>query len=298
MPAARQLTLVAAITLSVTAAACGSGDATASTQLGSPRITATSSTPTSKSTTASPTASKAATSKSTKAASPRPTPRPLVTQIKGSKKQGYDLDFSKQPPFTGPAAKLFGAKNVMAAYKETVDFSLTNGYTNRNLLAKIPKQTFPGEFPGLKAYMTPSVHALWTTSIKRAIKGDKKAFGTVAILTPWSISSPALKVPTISNDPTWVPSYGFDFSRANTVVGAARDAKTKALGIRFDVTQNVRFIKPNKKTVAYPVTRDMTYWLVPNPNKKTAKDIPWLIDGWSGTTSRGKALVDPFAGMK
>jgi hypothetical protein len=297
--------LVAALTLGVAASACGSTEANpaakpASTQVPAPSAMPTPSTATAAATptvastttvssTAAKSTAKVAASSPAKAAA---TPRPAVTRIPGSKRSGSDLDFSKQAPFTGQAANVFGAKRVMAAYKETVDFTFDHGFTN--LMGKAPRNTYPGDFGDVQPYMTPATYKWWDAAVKKAIKGDRKSKSSVQALMSWNLSSADFKIP--NNDPMWINAYGGVFSPATTSVSKLPDG-TKSLNIRFSVTQSVRGIVKGK-TVAYPATRDITYGLVPNPNKKAVKSIPWLISGWTATVKFGKVIPDPLAGLK
>ena len=72
-------------------------------------------------------------------------------------------------------------------------------------------------------------------------------------------------------------------SQAATSVDRA--SGSPRLAMRFTVTADVIYRRTSDgKLVAFPYTKDTTFWMVPNSDKSK----PWLIDGYEGAPSGGE----------
>ena len=228
-------------------------------------------------------------SKATASVSPTPTVKPTPAAIgsgdsvKPTHEDPLSLDWSKQAPFTGPAADKFGAANVMAAYRHAVTFSLQEGYSD--LMAK-GYDVRPVEFSFVRPYLTTGAQTQWDIDVKAALAKDENAAGSVYVLTTWHAEGGDRDVYKF-RDGQKLLTQGSSFSEATSSLQtiAAKDY----LVLNFTVSRNIRFMKDGK-AVLLPLEKDITYRMTPNG----LNDIPWLIDAWNITPTPGLPTPDPL----
>lgn len=212
----------------------------------------------------------------------KPTPSATRNPVAPTADNPLGIDWSKQPPFTGPAADKFGAANVMAAYRQAVTFSLQEGYSN--LMAK-GYDARPVEFSFVKPYLTTAAQKEWDDDVKAALARDEDAGGAVYVLTTWHAAGnqDVYKF----RDGQQLLTLGRSFS-AGTASLQTVDAK-EYLVLDFIVSRDIRFMKDGK-AVLFPLEKDITYRMTPNG----LKDIPWLIDAYNITPTPGLPRPDPL----
>ncbi|MGV8845809.1 hypothetical protein [Tessaracoccus sp.] len=225
-----------------------------------------------------------ATPVATTTAEPTAKPTPPNTPAKGwvtaTKDNPFGIDWAAQTPFTGPATEKFGGANVMAAYREAVNFSLQQGYSD--LMAK-GYEARPIEFSLVKPYLTPSAQKAWDGYVKAALAKDEEAGSSVYALTMWNAT---VGQETYKFRPgQLLYTLGVDFSAAKTSVETVNGADY--LSITFTVTRKIRVMDGNKPMLL-PVKKDIAFTMTPHG----LKDIPWLIDSWNITYTTGRPEVD------
>lgn len=215
--------------------------------------------------------------KSTASASPSSPSIDKGDQVTPTADNPLGLDWAEQSksPFTGPAADKFGAANVMTAYRHAVTFSLQEGYGD--LMAK-GYDARPVEFSGVKPYLTTATQKLWDAYVVAALAKDKDAARNVSSLTNWDLE--AGQDEYRFRDGQQLLTLGSTFSEATTSVETI--GTKEYLVIRFTVSRNIRVMKEGK-AVLFPLEKDITYRMTPNGRK----DIPWLIDAWTITSTPG-----------
>ena len=228
--------------------------------------------------TGAPSASGTASGTATGSPTATATPEPTTIVDPDTNQPDYCKSVKDFKEFTGAAADTFGAENVKSAYCFAGNFALNQGFTN---LMDVKKGRAPVEFSFVKDYVTPSLYADWQGNVKKALKGDETGSMNVNGLTGYGMESAELKfdkdAPRVSN-----PNVSQAATSVDTASGSPR------LAMRFTVTADVIYRRTSDgKLVAFPYTKDTTFWMVPNGDKSK----PWLIDGYEGAPSGGEVRV-------
>ena len=217
---------------------------------------------------ASGTASGTPTGTATSGGTATPEPTTIVDPDTG------EVDYckgTKQAPFTGEAADTFGAENVMAAYCEMGNFSLSQGFTN---LMETKATRGAVEFSFVKPWMTPKAQKVWDAAVAKTIKGDdEQAPVTIMKMTGFNFENDGFE---FAKD---LPRVGRKSVTAATTAVDKREGGQR-LAMRMVVKADLLYKKagdPKTYTVAF--AKDTTYWLVPNGDAQK----PWLIDGWEAS---------------
>lgn len=206
------------------------------------------------------------------------TPEPSTVVDPDTNQPDYCKSVKDFKEFTGAAADTFGAGNVKTAYCFAGNFAINQGFTN---LMEVKKGRAPVEFSFVKDHVTPSRYADWQGNVKKALTGDEAGAANVNGLIGYGMESAELKfdegAPRVSNP---------NVSQAATSVDRA--SGSPRLAMRFTVTADVIYRRTSDgKLVAFPYTKDTTFWMVPNSDKSK----PWLIDGYEGAPSGGEIRV-------
>lgn len=199
---------------------------------------------------------------------------PKVNPVYNPKTGLTDYCGKRQAPFSGPAARQFGAANVMTAYCEMVSVAITDGFTN--LMVDRPHYKVQ-DFQFLKTYMTPHEAKQWDTDVKHALAGDSAARNSVYALTTFGPTG------DYTVDPKGPFTMGTSFTPAKASVVTLNDG-TKALGLVFSVSTNVLLHKDGH-LYKNPFTRNYGLSLVPGGSPQA----PWLIASYKVTWQSGRA---------
>lgn len=209
-----------------------------------------------------PTGQPTATSQPTASDAPSTNPSTGVTDYCGK----------NQAPATGPAATQFGAKNVLAAYCEMVGFTIDNSFTS--LMERAPQAQ---DFDFLKPWFTPGGWASVQKVVPGAVAGSNPQQGDLFAITAFNMSAgsvPGLRVRANQTAPLETgPSVTAAKTAVDTTQGVPRLAMTLTMTVQvgMSTTSGANYLVPLSKTV--------TYWLVPNGSPSR----PWLIDAANGS---------------
>lgn len=188
-----------------------------------------------------------------------------------------------QKPFSGPVVDAWGGSaNVMQAYCEMVKFTLENSWVGSLVKPPAPGKTRDVvEFSFVKQYMTSDLQDKWDAVVKKALAGDKASEDTVNLLTMYDDGKD--ETVTVQNRPDYV---------TNLAAGPATLDSDKRgpsgnpdrLVIKFTASADLHVLIGGKRNVV-TVTKNISYALIPTGQK----DIPWVIDDFTGQFSNSAA---------
>lgn len=184
-----------------------------------------------------------------------------------------------QDPFTGPAADQFGADNVMTAYCEMVEFTMTNAWVPTLMREDDPQAV---EFSFMNDYMTANMQDSWAAVVQKALAGDDTADQQVQGLTVYGLVGEGVSFP---EDDSLVRNQAAG-SAALTLDKEGPNGDYR-LGMTFTASADFRILK-NGEPMLVPFTKDITYYLVPNGDATR----PWLIDGSQAVYRVGEMRAD------
>ncbi|NAZ84630.1 hypothetical protein [Kineococcus indalonis] len=201
-------------------------------------------------------------------------PGSAPTTVGESAMAHVDYCAGQTTPFTGEAADVFGADNVMTAYCDMVTMTLDDSTFVNSLLPYEPNRQV-ADFSFVKKYMTATLAESWDTAVAQALGGDKDAIATVSTLTFYNVRFPeeGLNVP---KDTASVLNKSFN--PAVTEVDRSQADGEPRLYMTFDVSATILLQKPDGTPAFLPVSKTIHYNLLPDGNA----DIPWRIDGFTG----------------
>lgn len=200
-----------------------------------------------------------------------------VPDIAVDKSGKPDYCKTQKKPFGGESAKTFGADNVMAAYCQMVGFTLDESAFFPSMLRGPEDGKFtPIMFSSVKEYMTPRAAVSWDAEVKAYLAGDAKKEPDIQMIMFHNLNFKGIRVLTReeAQGRPIVIRKSFSPGAAEAVTYDGREH----LGMTFTVRASVRAKKDGKEGTV-PVTKTITYWLLP-----TGMDTkPWVIDSYEGT---------------
>ena len=191
-----------------------------------------------------------------------------------------EIDFctDETKPFTGEAAKFFGADEVLQAYCSMVSFSLTRGMSSPMIL----RDNFPADYPpqlfsSVERFMTADLLEDWRSNVNDLENQAVAVYNLVMFGV--SVGGEGDMVYSVVDDGQPFTTGGVA-SPARTELRYNDDGQAR-LVLRFTLTADIITTGTDGKNYHLPVVRDLNYTLAPTGNP----EMPWLIDGYNTTTS-------------
>lgn len=174
------------------------------------------------------------------------------------------------------AVAKFGQRDVEAAGKFSTEFVAKYG-ANDNLVRQPPGEVTAADFKTLKADMTPEA---WTSLVESSAKldtndGRANTYGIALVGLDAGGYTVRRDVPGVSDVKVTKGKVGVQDGQMTVVQ---------------DHSVTLRFKGPDGKNYRMTSEKQVTFWLV----KGTAKDRPFLIDGWSVTFGGTPVQPDAF----
>jgi hypothetical protein len=171
--------------------------------------------------------------------------------------------------FSGEALAVFGREQVHAGYEEMSQFANEVTFDADLLPAENPAAA---DFEAVAARMTPRAAADLQNQVARARDGDAEAVEALEGISFWGLAGEGVSYhtdgPIVINHTISNPRVEVDHS-----TGAPR------LGVTFDQAAQARILSDGEPTIV-PMSKTITYWLVPSSSGERTWDIDGTRSSW------------------